>query len=85
MPLARSGTVSARLWQNRHAARQNLERTQREARSRLEADRSRAFGGPGWVIDQYGDGDGDRTIDEDSEDLEEKMLEYFGGMKWLDT
>jgi len=75
-PLSRSATrpgvnsVSARQWHNRYTAWQARERRQREESAALEAEKCRIFG--------ESDGTGE------DEGLCLKMLEYFGGLDFID-
>ncbi|WEW54830.1 hypothetical protein PRK78_000255 [Emydomyces testavorans] len=61
--------VPAQTWQNRYIASQNRERRQYPLSSRLEAERCRLFGGEPG----------------DDVDLCYRMLEYFGGLDYIDA
>ena len=54
---------------------QARERRQREEQANLEAEKRRIFGASD---------DGDSTSNGDDEDLCKKMLEYFGGLDFID-
>lgn len=62
--------ISARHWHNRYQAWQARERRQREESTRLEAEKRRIFG------DDDGSGEDDGLC--------VKMLEYFGGLDFID-
>ena len=65
--------VSARHWHNRYLAWQVREKRQREERERLREEERRIFGG------EDGDGgDGDGA-------LARRMLEFFGGLDFLES
>ena len=83
-PLTRSNALSARVWHNRYIAWQNRDRKQREEKAKLEAERMRIFGATicGVGIDDAGN---DGCTNDEEDGLEEKMLEYFSGLEWLDT
>jgi hypothetical protein len=63
--------ISARAWHNRYMAWQTRDRRQREEKSTFEAERNRIFG------EFEGEG-------EDEEGLCVKMLDYFGGLDFID-
>lgn len=68
--ITRRGGVSARHWHNRYTAWQVRERRQRDEREKLEAERKRIFG------DDRGGGEDDGLCI--------KMMEYFGGLDFID-
>ncbi|MCJ1482906.1 hypothetical protein MMC06_003072 [Schaereria dolodes] len=63
--------LTVRHWHNRYLAWQSRERGQREERAKLEAERRRIFGG------EEGD-------EEDDEGLCGAMMEYFGGLDFIE-
>ena len=67
---SRSVRISARHWHDRYQAWQARERRQREESARLEAEKRRIFG------DDDGSGEDDGLC--------VKMLEYFGGLDFID-
>ncbi|MCJ1284870.1 hypothetical protein MMC26_004207 [Xylographa opegraphella] len=69
--MSRRGGVSARHWHNRYIAWQVRERRQREECEQLEAEKRRIFG---WEIEGR----------EDEERLCLKMMEYFGGLDFIE-
>jgi len=69
--VSRRGGVSARHWHNRYMAWQVRERRQREEREKLEAEKRRIFGG-------------EVEGGEDEEGLCLKMMEYFGGLDFIE-
>jgi len=75
-----SAKLSARHWHNRYMDWQARERRQREEQARLEAEKQRIFG----CLDACQSRQSGIKDDEvDDEMLEEKMLEYFGGLDFL--
>ena len=62
--------ISAKHWHNRYTAWQVRERRQAEERARLEAEKKRIFGG-------NEEGEEDRW-------LGERMMEYFGGLDFIE-
>jgi len=66
----RQNTLSTRHWHNRYNAWQVRERRQREESEKLEAEKRRIFGD--------GSGDGEDEV------LCVKMLEYFGGLDFIE-
>ena len=65
----RSNNLTAQHWQNRYVAWQRRDKAQKDEAAKLEADRVRLFGG------EPGD---DPT-------LCYRMLEFFGGLDFIDT
>jgi len=61
--------LAAQHWQNRYVAWQKRDRAQRDEATKLEADQFRLFGGEPG----------------DDETLCYRMLEYFGGLDYIDT
>ena len=68
-------TPGARHWHNKYIAWQARDRRQREERAKLEAEKRRIFGGD--------ESDNERGTGED-DILCEKMLEYFGGLDFIE-
>ncbi|MCJ1289056.1 hypothetical protein MMC34_000588 [Xylographa carneopallida] len=68
--MSRRGGVSARHWHNRYMAWQVRERRQREEREKLEAEKRRIFGG--------------EVEGGEDEGLCIKMMEYFGGLDFIE-
>ena len=73
----RNNDVSARHWHNRYLAWQGREKKQREERERLREEERRIFGGEEGEWDEC-DGDGDGG-------LARRMLEFFGGLDFLES
>lgn len=69
-PPSRRSSLAARHWHNRYLAWQVRERRQKDEREKLEAEKRRIFGGNG----DDGEDDG----------LCVKMLEYFGGLDFIE-
>ena len=67
----RRGSVSARHWHNRYMAWQVRERRQREEHEKIELEKRRIFGG-------------EIEGDKDEEGLCLKMMEYFGGLDFIE-
>lgn len=68
--------LSARHWHNRYMAWQARERRQREEQANLEAEKRRIFGTPD---------NGHSTFSGEDDELCTKMLEYFGGLDFIDS
>ncbi|KAK0511816.1 hypothetical protein JMJ35_005666 [Cladonia borealis] len=75
-PSRRNNDISAKHWHNRYLAWQSREKKQREERERLREEERRIFGGEEgeWDGDECGDGG-----------LARRMLEFFGGLDFLET
>ena len=72
--------VSARHWHNRYLAWQGREKKQREERERLREEERRIFGG------EEGEGDdGDECDGCGDGGLARRMLEFFGGLDFLES
>lgn len=65
----RLSNLSAQHWQNRYTAWQNRELKQRQEAAKLEAEQCRLFGGEPG----------------DDVSLCYRMLEYFGGLDYIDS
>lgn len=65
----KSGTVTAQHWQNRYNAWQRRDQAQKTEATKLEAEQYWLFGGEPG----------------DDETLCYKMMEYFGGLDYIDT
>ena len=64
--------ISARHWHNRYLAWQARERKQKDERERLRQEQRRIFGG-------------DSQDGEDEDALCSNMMEYFGGLDYLES